>query len=199
MKLIVITLPKFFTCENPFSFEANLINKKFEGADKRFPNGLEILHLRKPGASLADIEALIQNIKPEYYNRIVLHDAFELCQKYGLRGVHLNSRNSLAPNGVRHISRSCHSLEEVTEILSKVDMALAQYDYSYVFLSPIFDSISKEGYGAAFSDDTLRQAAKSGIINDKVYALGGVDFSKLEYLEELGFGGAAMLGAAWSL
>ncbi len=66
-----------------------------------------------------------------------------------------------------------------------------------MFLSPVFDSISKPGYGSRFSTEELREAAGKGLINAKVYALGGVDPSRFAELEALGFGGVALLGAAW--
>lgn len=69
----------------------------------------------------------------------------------------------------------------------------------YVFLSPIFDSISKSGYRSAFSYARLRDAADRGVIDEKVVALGGVTFDKIPLLSSLHFGGAAMLGAIWKL
>ena len=62
----------------------------------------------------------------------------------------------------------------------------------YRFLSPVFDSISKPGYLSAFTEEDLR-----GHVDADTFALGGVTPDKLELLEQLGFGGAAMLGAAW--
>ena len=64
----------------------------------------------------------------------------------------------------------------------------------YLFLSPIFDSISKRGYLSKFSHNELLNASIRGIIDDKVVALGGVTPDKLSYLKSLHFGGAAMLG-----
>jgi thiamine-phosphate pyrophosphorylase len=66
-----------------------------------------------------------------------------------------------------------------------------------VSLSPIYDSISKQGYRAAFTREELLKAAQDGIIDNKVYALGGVTFSRLEEVKALGFGGAMILGDAW--
>lgn len=63
-----------------------------------------------------------------------------------------------------------------------------------MFLSPIFDSVSKQGYTSAFTDNVLKQASKDGIIDNKVVALGGVTPDKINYLRQLNFGGAAMLG-----
>lgn len=65
----------------------------------------------------------------------------------------------------------------------------------YLFLSPIFDSISKAGYRSAFSHEQLQRAADEGVIDRKVIALGGVTPERIPYLHSLGFGGVAMLGA----
>ena len=176
MKIIFITLPNFF------QGEAFFINKYFS-------DGLEILHLRKPSAQEADYERLIQDIKPEFYNRIVLHDYFGLALKYSLRGVHLNSRNIQPPDNFSGtVSKSLHSVAEVVNEKAKFD---------YVSLSPIFDSISKTGYNSKFSMKELKMLSNQGVIDEKVYALGGVTFDKLDLLKSLGFGGAMILGAAW--
>jgi thiamine-phosphate pyrophosphorylase len=66
--------------------------------------------------------------------------------------------------------------------------------FDYVFLSPIFDSISKAGYKSAFTEEMLKEASDKGIIDEKVVALGGVTFDKIPYLKKLNFGGAAMMG-----
>ena len=76
-----------------------------------------------------------------------------MAKEFQIGGVHLNKRNNYAippfgPMRVR-ISVSCHSIEEVKEWKPKCD---------YVFLSPIYNSISKEGYEAKFSKEELRKA-----------------------------------------
>ena len=102
--------------------------------------------------------------------------------------MHLNRRNSLAPSGFKGtVSRSCHSIEEIRHYQS----------LDYLFLSPIFRSISKEGYGSGFAMETLQQASDAGIINEKVFALGGIDLATLPLLRPFRFGGAAGLGALW--
>ena len=67
----------------------------------------------------------------------------------------------------------------------------------YVFLSPIYDSISKEGYSSAYPFDTLQKAQQAGIIDSKVIALGGISLEHLPEIASLGFGGAALLGDIW--
>lgn len=70
-------------------------------------------------------------------------------------------------------------------------------DCDYCFLSPIFDSISKSGYRAAFDCSTLAAALATTLAARKVIALGGVTAGHLPELAGLGFKGAAFLGAIW--
>lgn len=152
--------------------------------------GLETLHLRKPNVSDEGIERLICAIPPHLRNRLVLHSAFHLAERYGLRGIHLNSRHPLPPQGYNGpISRTCHSLSEVERCKGECD---------YVTLSPIFDSISKRGYAAAFTREQIEQARRAGIIDQSVIALGGIDESNIASIAEMGFGGAGLLGAVWN-
>ena len=149
------------------------------------------MHMRKPGATAEKCAKLLDDLTSDCRRRIVIHDFFELVEPYGLRGIHLNARRSTVPDDYKgHVSRSCHSLEEVKLYKAACD---------YVFLSPIFDSISKQGYASAFTDETLKQASSEGIIDRKVVALGGVTPDKISYLRRLGFGGAAMLGCVNNL
>ena len=173
--IIVITLPYF-------------IEREAERIVQRLAN-VDLIHLRKPESTSDEMERLICDIPAEYYSRLVLHDHHHLAVKYGLYGVHLNSRNPLPPKDWKgSISRSCHSLEEIKEWKDR---------YNYLSLSPIYDSISKQGYLSAFSREQIEKAVAEGIIDNKVLALGGVTFDKVEEVERLGFGGAMILGDAW--
>ena len=175
MQLIVITYPDFI------AEEAAKINALFDA-------GLEILHVRKPKALKGEYVALLDRIQLCYHSKIKIHEYFELTDDYELLGVHLNARNpKYEGNKQVQISKSCHSLEE----LSAID------EYDYVFLSPIFDSISKEGYTSNFSDDVLKNASHQGIINEKVIALGGIDKETLPLIKHYAFGGVAVLGSVW--
>lgn len=175
MKLIAITTPCFF------EGESKIITALFE-------EGLEKLHLRKPQSSRQELEALLNTLPSAFHPRIVLHDHFNLTEAYQLAGIHLNSRNYETPEGFEgSISRSCHSLQELKEN-SRLD---------YVFLSPVFQSISKEGYGSSFSLEVIKKAALDGIINKKVIALGGLSEKTIPTIASIGFGGVAVLGALW--
>lgn len=175
MKLIVITT------ENIFAGEAEIINRLFE-------EGLEVLHLRKPHASENEIQDLLMEISKDYHSRIVIHDHFNLCGTFHLRGIHLNRRNPQPPDLQNiSVSASCHSLEEVQMMKDK----------NYVFLSPVFDSVSKTGYKQAFTQEQLLKAKSDGIINPKVMALGGIIPYNIPLAATYGFGGVVVLGWLW--
>lgn len=177
-KLIYITTPNFW------QGEAEAIVSLMEHSDNF------VLHLRKPEAAESDIVALLESIPKVFYPRIVLHSCFHLCEQYGLRGIHLNSRENTIPKHFSGtISRSCHTLEEL--------VLYNQQQYDYLTLSPIFDSISKVGYQSAFTPEVIAKAVEQGIINRRTIALGGVTRASLPLLQTMGFGGAAMLGEIW--
>lgn len=177
MRTIVITLPNFI------EGEAEKITNLLRRGD------VDIVHIRKPYSSIEEVATLIERIPEELASRLVLHDHHILALRYNLYGVHLNGRNPQPPAGWEgSVSRSCHSMKEVQECKSRCD---------YVSLSPIFDSISKIGYQSAFTEREIMDAHLDGIIDDKVYALGGVTFANLPKVESMGFGGAMILGDAW--
>lgn len=177
MKRIIITSPDDMPGEDVYI--PRLIDR-----------GAFAVHLRKPEWSIARYAALLRMIPAEYHRYIVLHDHYALCRDFALRGIHLNRRNPSPPDcHYGHISCSCHTLEEVIAAKPRKD---------YVFLSPIFDSISKAGYRSAFTARRLNEAARRGIIDEKVIALGGVTEDKTGLLAQWRFGGYAMLGAVWN-
>ena len=176
MRLVVITREEF-TAEEP-----ETILRLLEG-------GIDRIHLRKPAATEPEMRRLVESLPAACYPHLSLHDHLPLAAEYGLGGVHLNGRNPMPPEGFRGlVSRSCHSLAELEAAAPTTD---------YRFLSPIFDSISKSGYRAAFSETGLRDAAARGVIDTRTLALGGVSPSRLPQVRAWGFGGAALLGCIW--
>ena len=155
-----------------------------------FDEGLEILHLRKPNTEPVYSERLLTLLPESCRNKIVVHDHFYLKEEFRLKGIHLNQRNTELPKNYKgHISCSCHSIEEAEKKKKECDYAL---------LSPIFDSISKIDYASAFTESSLKEAAKSGVIDKKIMALGGISLDNMRKIKELGFGGAVILGDIWN-
>ena len=184
--VIVITMPEMFPGE------ADMVNTLFA-------NGIQRLHLRKPGASEQEMAEWIGRIDLPFRQRIIVHDHHRLLRTMGLGGIHLNARNPEAPawfsaerqkRGSVTLSRSCHSLEEIAQWKGVCD---------YLFLSPIFDSISKGGYTSAFTRETLLQAYHDGLFSKPVYALGGVSAYNIRSIYNYGFAGAAVIGSLWQV
>lgn len=177
MKLIVITTPSFFIEED------KILTTLFE-------EGLDYLHIRKPDTAPMFSERLLTLIPEQYRKRIVTHDHFYLKEEFNLMGIHLNDRNPDIPENYRgHVSCSCHSIEEAKR---------KKASCNYVFMSPVFDSISKREYLSTYSAEDIRKAAKEGIIDKKVIALGGITDENLPMIKDYGFGGAAIMGDLWN-
>lgn len=178
MKFIVVTNPEFIP------HEAEMIMRLFDA-------GLDTLHLRKPHSQPEYCTALLAKLPVWMRRHTVVHEHFGLCDEYGLQGIHLNLRNPAPPSGFHGhtVSASCHSLGEVEERKAGLD---------YVFLSPVFDSISKQGYQSAYTAEQLASAAQLGVIDSRVIALGGITKGGIAQLREWHFGGAAFLGDVWN-
>lgn len=166
-----------FTSPGPVDHEAARISALLD-------SGVDYVHIRKPDWSLREVKNLIEDIPYGLRKRLRLHGHFELLSEMNLAGVHLNSRNPVAPANARSVSISYHSVEELVE----------SDRFEYVTLSPVFDSISKENYQSKFDLDSLSE----NIVGKKVVALGGVTPEVLFSLKEKGFYGGALLGYVWN-
>lgn len=145
--------------------------------------GWDRVHLRHPGATTADVRRILDDVPVRLHKRIVLHGHFDLVNDYNLGGLHLNRRCPAPPALYRGaLSMSCHSVDEALSMAPKM---------AYVTLSPIFDSVSKAGYTAAFSPEELGRVAQA----DNVIALGGVTPSRTREVAGMGFAGYAVLGS----
>jgi thiamine-phosphate pyrophosphorylase len=142
--------------------------------------GLECLHIRKPLMNELDYKAFINKIETRYHSKLVLHQHHHLENEYSIKGIHGKIEGS--------ISCSMHSLEEIEN-----EGAF----YEYVFLSPVYDSISKDGYTSDFNHDAVKHFLSISNNRPQVIALGGLDEKNVAHAHEMGFDGVALLGAIW--
>ena len=152
--------------------------------------GVSVIHIRKPEASEPEIEELLKTLQAlgADMSRLTIHYNEPLARKYGLGGVHLRIEELLAGAG-EGLRRSCsaHGWTEAER---------AATDADYVFLSPLFDSISKPGYRSAI--DPAEAAERLRRRKGRIVALGGIRPANIARVKRIGFDGAAVLGAAWS-
>lgn len=186
MKIVVISSP------DKFHTEVATINKLFD-------EGLETFHLRKQKFGLDKLEEYLRLIPTKHHNKIVIHSHHKLAIKYKLKGIHLSKKHRKKGWKTRFrirrfkwshpkliVTRSCHQLADLTQ---------DTYPYDYVFLTPIFDGISKPSHNGGFSERALRSMIPQSPHN--VYAMGGIHPDNIQQLKSYGFKGAALLGALW--
>jgi thiamine-phosphate pyrophosphorylase len=179
MNLVVISSP------DDLQNETCLVNALFEAGLNRF-------HLRKPFASTEVLNNYLLKLHPDYWNRVVIHYNFELLNKFPVAGFHFNQHNLewIKYKGLVHKSYSAHSFEEI--------IWLNATKFNYIFLSPVFDSISKPGYTKQFTSGSICEFMKSGKARNSIVALGGIDEENMEEVKSMGFSGAALMGAIWT-
>ncbi|MDA8715333.1 thiamine phosphate synthase [Flavobacteriales bacterium] len=178
---------------------ANKLNSEIPHVIKMFEHGLSCFHLRKPMARFKELENYIQAIPDEYKNRIIVHSHHELANIYGLKGIHhsrlhrkkgISKKLRIAFNRLvrkkMKFTKSCHSLKSVNKEDGK---------YDYVFLSPVFDSISKNYHKRKFPTRDIEKTIKS--TPQTIYALGGINPNNIEQAYRMGFDGIAVLGYIW--
>jgi len=174
--------------------DPQLLQGEHEMIRHLFDNELEYFHLRKPDWSIQEIKKYIDLIPEKYHNKIIIHDHFELMKEYRLKGVHFNKKNRDHMMKYRdhpiHKSVSTHSFHEILELQSN--------PLDYVFLSPIFDSISKEDYKRKFDPCEIKTFFNEKQIVTPVIALGGVSINNIDSIKDSGFSGIALLGELWN-
>lgn len=187
MKVILISRPEIFP-------------EEAQHVQRFFKEGLDTFHLRKPGSNIEEFENALRHFPAPNYKGIVIHNHYKLVQKYNLKGIHLTewftANASITElqeviRTARHrrltVSGSFHSIEALENLTLKLD---------YVFLGPVFDSISKKGYlsgiDLARASEFLKKPKTFEVI-----AVGGIDESNIGIVSQAGFDGVALLGSVW--
>ena len=177
MKLVIMTKSTFFVEEDKI-------------LSSLFDEGLDNLHLFKPGASPMFSERLLTLLPEDYYRKITVHDHYYLKQEYDLAGIHIDNPSADLQEGYKgKYSRTCTDLLQLKEMKKKSQ---------YVFLKNIFDCIEFKDEKSSFSLNQLELAAKEGLIDKKVYALGGMSLENVKIAKALGFGGIVICGDLWN-
>lgn len=177
MKLAIMTKSTFFVEED------KILTTLFEA-------GLDSLHLYKPNSSPIYSERLLSLLPDNTYNKITVHGHFYLKDEYRLAGIHLDSTSEKAPENYKgNASITCRTMSDVKEFKKQA---------KYIFMGNIFQSLSSPFEQADFDMATLEQASQSGIIDKKVYAMGGMNYDNIQIAKDLGFGGVVICGDLWN-
>lgn len=169
-----------FTAPNDFPGEAACLNRMLAAHPSL------IVHLRKPELGKLPFERSLAAIQPRFHPRVVIHQYHELSDAYDLKGVHFTERHRA--EHARHpqaVSTSFHTLSDARN---------SGTDYDYFFCSPVFPSISKQGYEPS---ENWNIAGTPEAFREKAVALGGIDPATIGPAKQLGFRHFALLGAVW--
>ena len=151
-----------------------------------FEAGLDNLHLYKPGSSPIYSERLLSLLQDSTYDKITVHTHFYLKDEYHMAGIHLDDPAQPVPTGYRgRIGRTCHDIGSLKEMKKQS---------AYVFLGDIFGPAAQP----TLSMNDLERAADKGLIDRKVFALGGMDADNIQVARELGFGGVVIGNDLWN-
>ncbi len=162
MKIAVATTPKFFVEENA------IIHALFE-------EGLDYIHINKPGSEPIYCERLLTLMQPQWYSKTIVDDHFYLQNEYNLKGIHLSNRNSQIPEGYKgFITRLCN--------IDEIDRWIGKCGYVILNANPTIINLAKAEH----------------IISHKVYARGVTTIDGLQFVQDNGFGGFILEDVLWN-
>lgn len=181
--MIIITSPDIITNE------IAIIHRLFQ-------EGMSLLHIRKPKMSKSELAQFISNIDKAYHSKLVMHQYYELADDFDIGRFHITEKNRVGfyestkklkdkPGVV--FSTSTHTIEEFNG-LSAV--------FQYAFLSPVYESISKQGYKPGH--DILASAKERANFTSRLVALGGITHKNCIVTIKSGFDDIALLGSVWN-
>lgn len=144
-------------------------------------SGLDFYHFRKNNVCDTDCIAVLHRIPFAYRKNIVVHHHFNID---GFLYHHKSDERQYEHKNIH--SCSAHQFDEVIDYLTF---------YNHVFWSPVFDSISKQGY---FKNTTIDLGKVKPHLRPQLIALGGVQPSKFEMVKQIGFSQIAIKGWFWN-
>lgn len=191
------------TQPTPIDFSLYLISDRQalpEGGDllsavaQALQGGVDAVQLRDKDLPHADRLALAQQLRiltRRYRARLLINDSVDIALSADADGVHLGNtslpvaeaRSLLGPKKL--IGYSAHSLEELALV--------AEQGANFATFSPVFFTPSKAPYGAPQGLERLVRACSTSPI--PVFALGGINLSRISAVRQGGAQGIAVISA----
>ncbi len=171
--------------EQPVAHESAVVNTIFD-------RGLSLFHIRKYQLTDVEMAAYVDAIDPDYRKQVVLHSHFHLANELGIERLHVREEDRK-----QHKQRAFttgFTLSTSVHTITTFNTLDAIWDYA--FLSPVFPSISKKGYGITHTvlhDLRLRRNPHVRLVG-----LGGIDEQNYRQVFTAGADAIALLGAIWN-
>ncbi|MBP6610656.1 MAG: thiamine phosphate synthase [Paludibacter sp.] len=165
---------------------------EMELIDRLFKAGLQTLHVRKPTFEKSQLKQFISKIDKRFHCRIMIHNEYKLLEQFQLKGIHFTEKTKFLVDDYARLtcckSMAVHNLDQLKTIPPTID---------YVFLSPLFPSVSKEGYAKDWDFEKLKIALEQKR-KFKIAALGGITLENVQTVRALGFDDFVLLGSIWN-
>ncbi|MFL9835201.1 thiamine phosphate synthase [Chryseobacterium terrae] len=176
--MIIVITPEEFVQD-----ETKIINELFQ-------EKLGLLHIRKPFADQNEMKDFILKIDSKYHSQLVLHSHYDLAENFNISRFHfreIDRQNNLYQSFTdKIISTSVHDIDTFNQL---------NENWEYAFVSPVFPSISKKGYGK--NSNILNDIKKRDNSKVKLIALGGINETNIDKILDNNIDGVALLGAIW--
>ncbi len=176
MKLVIMTQPTFFVEEDKI-------------LTALFDEGMDDLHICKPGASPMYTERLLSLLPESLCRKIVVHNHFYLKNEFNLAGIHIDNPSQPLPSNYKgKYGVTCSDLRELAEMKKKAD---------YIFLRCTFDNPTDED-SQVITLKQIEDASIEGLLDKRVYAFGDICLDNVRLAKDFGFGGVVICNDLWS-
>mgnify|MGYP003610397082 CR=1 FL=1 len=176
---------------NPISTanEISIIHSLFE-------NGLELLHIRKPNFSVAEMKAFLLEIKSDFRQQLVLHSHHQLASGFGINRIHFTEKMRVETSEESLEKRKEKEFKLSTSIHEMADFEKLSNVFDYAFFGPVFESISKPDYVSNL--DFKKELMQRKNYKTALVAVGGITSERIKTALEYGFEEVALLGTIWN-
>src|SRR5690606_5402167 len=139
-----------------------------------------------------EMAAYVGDIDPGYRKQLVLHSHFHLANELGIERLHVREEDR--KQNRQQALLAGFALSTSVHTITTFNTLDAIWDYA--FLSPVFPSISKKGYGMAHTvlDDLYLRCNP----HVQLVGLGGIDEQNYNQVFTAGADAIALLGAIWN-
>jgi len=168
------------------------LNNEIQILHQLFDVGLEFYHFRKPDKSLQEHRDYLNRIDVKHHDKIITHYFHELAVEFNLKGIHLQEqvRIDFGTDLEKYVMENSKTLSVSSSFHNPSDLESCSVNFNYHLLSPVFSSISKQGYeGKGFDVNGT---------NKIIIGIGGVNEQTIDATLNLGYRGIGVLGGVWN-
>lgn len=170
--------------------ESDKINSLFEA-------GMDVLHIRKPLYTAAQMKSLLDGVLEKYHSKIVIHSHFSLVKNYSLKGIHVSSsdlNSFFMKQYLKYLKNKNNiSISITVNNLQSKNINNALIDYA--FMGPLFTNYSEETIVANFNLFETRKELKA--LNKEIYAQGVYTLQNISAINSAGFKGSVLQSYIW--